>query len=272
MLFDKYRVELTLLRDQLGTNPLDPHVMDTHILNRQRELILENSKINKEINKYLDAIDISDERKQMEISNLISKLETMYKTTFSDEQKADIIAGKLSNLKETMAEIETSGLTVFFRDQATGRPAIGSHMIYGFLKSAAEAIGRTLPKKNGTVLHSVSYTQSLINQHVKVQEELLVFDRDLKKDKFGETFYLQRSLRAQTAQGPRISLAKSEVVEKGAKLDFTIKVLANSPITEKVLTTLLEYGEFSGLGQWRNSNYGTFNFKLTHTHAPANVQ
>lgn len=135
-------------------------------------------------------------------------------------------------------------------------------MIYGFLKAAAEAIGRTLPKKNATVLHSISYTQSLINQHVRCEQKFITFDKDIRKNEDGSTSYLQRSLRAMTAQGPRISLAKSEVIDEGAKLTFTLKVLMGSPITEETLKTLFEYGEFVGLGQWRSSGHGMFTYKL----------
>ena len=43
-MIDKYRVKLTLLRDQLGTNPIDPNIQSTHILEKQRQLILEKGE------------------------------------------------------------------------------------------------------------------------------------------------------------------------------------------------------------------------------------
>ena len=66
-----------------------------------------------------------------------------------------------------------------------------------------------------------------------------------------------------TAQGPRVSLAKSEVVPAGAKLSFTLKVMDDSPLDKKTLKKLLSYGECSGLGQWRNAGYGSFTFNLS---------
>lgn len=264
-MFDKYEVKLTLIRDMLGTNPCDPQVMDTHIIDRQRKLIMENSKLNKEINKYLDAMDISDEKKNEEANRLVDNLEKTYGLDLSPENREEILKNGLESLKETMAELSLKGTTIFFWDKKADRPCIGDHMIYGFLKAAGEAICKTKSKgdrQRGTVLESISYTDSLINQHVRCESQFITFDRDVKRNEDGIPVYLQRSLRAMTAQGPRISLAKSEVVEAGGKLQFILKVMSGSPITQEVLEKLFSYGEISGLGQWRNSGKGQFAFEM----------
>jgi hypothetical protein len=173
-----------------------------------------------------------------------------------------MLAGKLESLKETFTELDMKGTTVFFWDKEKNLPCIGAHMIYGFLKSSAEAIGRTLKQKKGAMLHSTSYTQKIINQHLTCEDDFITFDKDIKRNPDGSPQYLQRSLRAMTSQGPRISLAKSEVVPKGAKLKFVLKCLENSPLTEEVLRKLFEYGEMKGLGQWRNADYGQFITKI----------
>jgi len=261
-MFDRFEVKLRLIRDQLGTNPCDPNVHDTHILTRQRNLILENSDINTQINKYLKQIEISKDKGEAETNMLLDKLEELIGTQFNEEERALAVKGELESLKETFKELDVKGTTVFFWNKEKDLPCIGAHMVYGFLKAAAEAIGRTLTKKNGTMLQSISYTQSIINQHVRIEEQFITFDKDIKRDENGNASYLQRSLRAMTAQGPRITLAKSEVVEAGATLHFTLKVLKNSPLTKEILTTLLSYGECVGLGQWRNAGHGMFLFEI----------
>jgi hypothetical protein len=261
-MFDKYQVKLTFARSVLATNPCDPNVMDVHIQDKQRKLILEKGGINTQINKYLDEIQISKEKGAEETSRLIDRLETLIGYTLSPEERQDAIAGTLTSLKETFEEMDVKGTTIFFWDKKADRPCLGSHMIKGYLKAAAEAIGRTLPTKHGTVLHSISYTQSLINQHVSCVEEFITFDRDIVRKEDGTTDYLQRSLRAMTAKGPRISLAKSEQVAAGAKLEFTLRVMQNSPITKEILCKLFDYGELSGIGQWRNSGRGAFSYEL----------
>jgi hypothetical protein len=136
-------------------------------------------------------------------------------------------------------------------------------MVYGFLKAATEAIVRTVKNpKRGTVLESISYTQSLINQHVRCETNFINFDKDVMRKENGDSYFYQRSLRAMTAQGPRISLAKSEVVPAGAKLRFKLNIMEGSPITKEVLCKMLDCGQFFGLGQWRNAGYGLFVYEL----------
>jgi hypothetical protein len=262
-MFENYRIDLTLTRDMLGTNPCDPNVMDTHIIERQRKMILEKGGVNSAINKYLDAIPIGQDRSEDEVNKLLDKAEAVMGITLTGEERAKAIAGELNSLKETFEQLDLKGTTVFFWDKETDRPCISDHMILGFLKAAAEAVGRTLETKKGVVLHSISYTQSLINQHVRPKERFLVFDRDIKRRADGTPDYLQRSLRVMTAQGPRVTLAKSEVVPAGAKLSFTLRVLANSDIDRKTLQHLFDYGQLSGLGQWRNASWGQFAYELT---------
>lgn len=259
---DIYEVELTLLRDMLGTNPCNPQVLDVHILDRQRKLIAEKSQINSQVNKYLAQIPISNEKAEKEKELLFAKLEHLMGIELSAEDKEKVLKGELESLLETFKELDLKGTTVFLMNPQTKMPCIGDHMIYGFLKAAAEAIGRTLPSRKAEVLHSISYTQSLINQHIRIREQFISFNRDIRKNEDGSIHYAQRSLRAMTAQGPRVTLAKSEVVPAGAKLKFHLNVMANSKITKDTLKTLFSYGEFTGLGQWRNAGNGMFSYEL----------
>lgn len=79
--------------------------------------------------------------------------------------------------------------------------------------------------------------------------------------------YLERPLRAETMQGPRVALAKSEVINEGWSVEFTVRVLPNSAtktssaLDMDLVETLLEYGQFKGLLQWRNGGYGQFEFE-----------
>jgi hypothetical protein len=261
-MFNKYVVDLTITRDMLGTNPADPSIHDTHIIQKQRKLIQEKGNYNSEINKYIDALQISEERSKTEVDNLLDKIEALLGRKFTEEERAKAIKGELESLKETLDEQELRGVTVFFRDKK-GMPCIGDHMIKGFLKAAAEAIARTLPSKKGTMLHSAAYTESIINQHVTTENQFISFDTDVVKNEQGQVKYYERSLRAMTAQGPRVSIAKSEYVLAGAKLKFTLLVLQGSPLTLDALKKLFSYGRISGLGQNRNSGFGQFTAEIT---------
>lgn len=264
---EKYNVKIALMKEMLGTNPNGLDVMDKHIIDRQRKLIAENSSVNKAINKYLDAKTISEERGQIELKSLRIRVEELLGRELSTEEFETLKDGDLKafkDLKETMGELEEKGITCFFRNpegQKEGERApicIGNHMILGFMKAAAESICRTKATKKGTVLQSAGYTQSIINQHVNIFPEFLNSSKDIKRHEDGSINYLQRSLRAMTAQGKRISLAKSEVLPGDSTFDFTIETLSNSPLKEEHIKEILSYGQLKGLGQWRNAGYGRF--------------
>ena len=79
---------------------------------------------------------------------------------------------------------------------------------------------------------------------------------------------LERPLRAETAQGPRVALARSEKIDEGWELEFTIRVVENAgtaksaPIDLDVIKELLSYGELKGLLQWRNAGFGSFKYEV----------
>jgi hypothetical protein len=68
---------------------------------------------------------------------------------------------------------------------------------------------------------------------------------------------------ALTAQGPRVSLVGSEVVHPPVEIRFTVEVLRNQEVTPDLLRSLMEYGRYKGIGQWRNASYGTFDYTWT---------
>lgn len=268
-----YHVTLTLTRAMLGTNPQDPYVLDTHIIKKQQEIILEKNKVNRAIDKNIDqankylAAELPEARRKEDIEAALDKLETILGYELDAQTRADVVAGKLDPLRESLKTLQEKGpgTTVFFWNKEKSRPMIGDHMIYGFMKAAAEAIGRCSKEKGrGKILESIGYTQSIINQHVRLAERYITFDADIVRAEDGTPQYLQRSLRAETAQGPRITLAKSEIVPEGAKLEFTMRVMDGSPIDDiKVLKRIFDYGDFVGLGQWRSAGHGMFNYTIS---------
>lgn len=73
---------------------------------------------------------------------------------------------------------------------------------------------------------------------------------------------LQRPLRADTMQGPRIALARSEQLAPGTLLEYRVKLLkSTNPKSKKTLTMenlkeALAYGAVRGFGQWRSGGWG----------------
>lgn len=262
-IFDLYHFKLTLLREMLATNPSDPNIHSTHILSKQRELILDKSDVNSVVNKYLGQIQISAEKGEAELERLVDSLETVVGYQFTPEQRTMALTGKLEALKETFQTLDLKGATIFFWDKETNRPCIGDHMIYGYMKAAAKTLCEVRPRKNGTLLQSGAASHNIINTHVRCVNPFIIANRDLKRNEDGRPYFLERTLRVITAQGPRVTLAKSEVMEPGTEFEFDMRVLKGSQLTQDFLLDIFEYGEyFSGLGQWRNSGKGMFQTEI----------
>ena len=68
----------------------------------------------------------------------------------------------------------------------------------------------------------------------------------------------ERPLRGMTPTGPRVALARSDFVSKGLCFEVELALLAHAEIDQRVLETILDYGLFKGLGQFRNGGFGTF--------------
>jgi len=77
---------------------------------------------------------------------------------------------------------------------------------------------------------------------------------------------LERPLMAMTKLGPRVSLAKSDYVNEGLTFDVEVEILDNPDINEETIDTLMSFGKYKGLGQWRNASWGSFSFKkISHS-------
>ena len=87
-----------------------------------------------------------------------------------------------------------------------------------------------------------------------------------------EVNQLERPLRAMTARGERICLARSEIIPAGATLTFTLQWLTNNSqkstqnITEEALLWALDYGALKGFGQWRGGGFGRFTYEISGWH------
>ncbi len=138
-------------------------------------------------------------------------------------------------------------MTCFHRTP-DGTPMIWNYQVEGFFKEACGSL-RTVPKTESSGLRA--YKKVIDGQiFVKERQVLLVLPDG------GEVSVVERPLRAQTMQGERVALAKSECVPAGTTMTVTIKLL--NPDLEPLVREWLDYGSLRGIGQWRNSGMGRF--------------
>ena len=135
--------------------------------------------------------------------------------------------------------------TVFSRD-ANGNPVLWDYQIKGFFKDACGMLRRVKGTKSAALTAYKKVIDGLV--FVNPRQIPIAFD--------GEIGFCSRPLRAQTAQGERIALARSETVPAGSTMVVEISLLDDK--LESVLEEWLDYGKLRGLGQWRNSGKGKF--------------
>lgn len=168
------------------------------------------------------------------------------------------IASKAPDAKSRSEEvtdlIETEGLdaaiergtTVFAKD-ADGTPFLYDYQLKGFFKDACGMLRRSSDSKSA----KMKAYKKVIDGNIFVTERRVPIDLN-----GGEMGLCQRPLRAQTAQGERVSLASSETVPAGSTLEFGILCMNDSDLA--TVKEWLAYGRIRGLCQWRNSGKGTF--------------
>ena len=146
---------------------------------------------------------------------------------------------------------EDKGKTGFHR--VNGQPILYDDMIKGFFKDTCGLLSR------------VEGTQSTkLKAYKKIIDGLVfIHPRQLPIQVVGDITTLERPLRAQTAQGERVALAHSEMIAAGSALTFTVNVLSDKVLPLALLQEWFDYGQYRGLGQWRNGSYGRFTYTLS---------
>lgn len=185
----------------------------------------------------MDATTYEVELKLTEIMlGTVPKSPEIYKSYIASKA-ADL--GLAEEEVATVESLEEKGWTGFHRDERG--PFVYNYLVKGFLCESA----RTL-KQWG----NLKQLQDKFKRYVFVTPRRIRIPEPAG--------VLERPLRAQTAQGPRVALTRSDYVEAGAVIRFKLEVLDVAGITEGCLKDVLSYGSRLGLGQWRSGSYGTF--------------
>ena len=151
---------------------------------------------------------------------------------------------------DTMPDLDeelANGSTFFNRDEDE-TPFIFDYQIKGFFKDAQASLQRVPGGK-------LPAYKKIIDGLIFIQPRRI----RLAVPEGAELTICQRPLRAQTAQGERVSIARSEEAPVGTTITFEIVLLDKK--LEKLVRKWFDYGEWRGLGQWRNSGKGRFTWK-----------
>lgn len=172
------------------------------------------------------------------------------------ELHSEFIASKAPDapsMKEEVAalgaeEVEQKSMTVFPRDE-NGNPILWDYQAKGFFKGVCGFL-RRVPGSEA----------SKIKAYKKVLDGLLfIHPRQIVLNMPDAVGNCQRPLRAETAQGERVALANSETAPAGTFIECEIEML--DPSLLPFVREALDYGALSGIGQWRNSGKGRFQWE-----------
>ncbi len=175
----------------------------------------------------------------------ITMTEDMLGTCPSSQQLySDWVLDKapVSDDAETQEELETipesgeKGLTIFRRD--VDGIYLLDYQIKGFLKEAGNVLKDEIfnPK---TKKKGIKALRSKLDNHVFVFPRYVWIAEDCDG-------ILERPLRAMTAQGPRVSLARSEYIKAGIEFTIKIDIFPHPEISWEVMETILDYGRYKG--------------------------
>jgi len=154
---------------------------------------------------------------------------------------------------ETLPEEGERGWTGFHKDEEG--LLIYNYVIKGHIKSALAFL-----QENGVIPKIPAY-KNRVDKFIFVEPRRIHIhgeDGEIKTEPDG---VLERPLRAMTRQGPRVSIARSDYVNPGSWIEFTISIYKNKNITPEIIRMCFDYGRLHGLGQWASGGYGRFKWE-----------
>lgn len=156
--------------------------------------------------------------------------------------------------------VADKGMTVFPRNE-NGEPVLYDYQVKGFFKDSCGMLSRIGGKTEAGKKKAVNESGKITAYKKVIDGLIFVQPRMIPIHFTGNIGECQRPLRAQTAQGERVSLANSEEIPAGSTCEF--EVLCMDDAHEKAVLEWLEYGQLRGIGQWRNSGKGRFSYEIT---------
>lgn len=158
------------------------------------------------------------------------------------------------------AEVEERGKTVFSKLE-DGTPFLWNYQLEGFFKEACRAMHKVPGSTTAKVLKrawiqeidNYIFVEGMMPGQRRAIPLYLPMDLDLTATDN------QRPLRASTPQGERVALAHSEEAPAGTYIEFKVACFMGGD--KDVIREWLDYGHWKGIGQWRNSGMGRFEWE-----------
>ena len=230
----RFRVRETFTTRVLGSAPANPEVYENYILSKR---IKEEERRKK-----------AAERKGVEtVPPKGSEAEEL--ETIRDDAGVTVFHNDLDGITESGEK----GKGLFFYD----------YQIAGFWKEAAEILA---PE------HGIKQPRSKLDNFMIIDPRRVYIHGANGDILTKPSSQLERPLRAMTMQGPRVSLACSEVIDPGCWIEYELDFLpylkrgsgkeAKAVDIHALVEALGAFGRRKGRGQWRNGGNGRFDITI----------
>ena len=155
--------------------------------------------------------------------------------------------------------IIASSLNMLYKD-ANGNPFMWDYQWRGFFKEIAGFLMGSPDSLTKAAAAAPSTKFSKWTMKSTITGMFHVRPRQIPLNVSGDITVCNRSLRAETMQGPRTSIAKSEQANPGTTCEFKVALLNKG--YEDMARELLTFGIFQGTGGWRSGGKGRFVLKF----------
>ena len=181
---------------------------------------------------------------------------------FNENILTSWIEGKAPEGKNISDEIANRGIEDVVENKMTGFskeqgcPHIWDYQIKGFLKEAMGALKKLPNTESSKQKAHKKAVDNYIFFDARTSRKIFFHNADGSRVNNSQLKEEERSLRASTMQGERVSIARSESVPAGTYVEFDMIVMDES--LNKAIDECFNYGRYKGFGQWRNAGFGTF--------------
>lgn len=218
----KYTVDIEFVRDVIGSNAADEKIKQSYI---KTKMTTGRTGVSGDIaTKKID-----------------------------EEQRNNMTDEGLSKLMESS---EDCSLTLFYRNEK-GEPCIADHQLRDFVKEAFSFLNgqnKYLCKKAKDGVEGGAYGSDYAKRWIS--ERINFLERFCSFTKKPEVATMERPIRMQTMQGPRVALKSSEYIKAGNGI--TVRMCTTDDVDIKIVKELFDRGMWHGLGQWSNAQFGSF--------------
>lgn len=235
----KLKLTLTLIEEMLGTNPANRNVFGDFIASKAPD-----------DDARKEELETAEHREEAGTTIFASMPYGEYAALLKRHRQDDLILPEEAVFRKTdgaVVGLWNYAVKGFFKDAANATNRFDKHM----RNELAQRGGATIPKDG---MEKLSAYKTRIDGTLFVNPRFI----PLLLEPGQGIGVCERSLRADTPMGPRVTVVRSESAPAGTRLSVVVDLLSKE--LEPYVRLWLAYGQQRGLGCWRNSGKGAFEF------------